>query len=49
MSTTAEAIYAAILKPITPLHKVPEIGHPKVCFMVKALPVTAPHENVSDV
>ena len=50
MSITVEAIYAArILRPLTPLHEVPEPAHTKVCLTLEALPATESHESVIDV
>ena len=37
------------MKPLTPLHEVPEPEHTKVCLTVEALPATEPHESVIDV
>jgi hypothetical protein len=37
------------LKPLTPLHEVPEPEHTKGYLTVKALPATEPHKSVIDV
>ena len=50
MSITVEAIHAGgVLKSRTPLHKMPEPEHTKVCLTVEALPATEPQESVIDV